>query len=502
MQQHAITMLGTGLIGDFYTMTLHGQRGRDRVRVVYSRSEERGARRSASAGSIPEATTDMEAAIRHPETDVVIVALPNHLHEEAVKAVAAAGKAVLCTKPLGRTAAEAQRMLEAVEAAGRLRRLPRGPVLHAQDAQGGRVGASTGALGDVTWVRSRETHPGPHSAWFWDGRLTGGGAIIDLGCHCIEIIRNFVGKGNRPVEVMCTTDTLVHPIDDEDNAIALIRFESGAIGQFEVSWTFRGGMDLRDEVAGTHGTIWLNHFLRTGYEMFTAGGGGGYVAEKAETAAGWLFPVGDEVSELGYVDMFTRHVQRARRRRDAAARRCTTATSSTRSWTPATGRRRAGPGSRSSCSSGGAARRRGSAKPPETVRGPGRDQARGPARRPREADPQGPDDGRLHGPGHRRRLTRRPAASALGRRERLLEGERLGRRALRLEQVQAAERVVDAGDRARGLPPDHGVGSVAALEPLVPAREHGPVVGAVGERVELLERRPDREVDDEQRVAA
>ena len=68
---------------------------------------------------------------------------------------------------------------------------------------------------------------------------------------------------------MCTTDTLVHPIDDEDNAIALIRFESGAIGQFEVSWTFRGGMDLRDEVAGTHGTIWLNHFLRTGFEMFT-----------------------------------------------------------------------------------------------------------------------------------------------------------------------------------------------------------------------------------------
>ncbi len=162
-----------------------------------------------------------------------------------------------------------------------------------------------GALGDVTWVRSRETHPGPHSAWFWDGRLTGGGAIIDLGCHCVEIIRNFVGKGNRPVAVMCHTDTLVHPISDEDNAIALIRFESGAIGQFEVSWTFRGGMDLRDEVAGTHGTIWLNHFLRTGYEMFTAGGSGGYVAEKAETAAGWLFPVGDEVSELGYVDMFT-----------------------------------------------------------------------------------------------------------------------------------------------------------------------------------------------------
>ena len=104
---------------------------------------------------------------------------------------------------------------------------------------------------------------------------------------------------------MCHTDTLVHPIGAEDNAIALVRYESGAIGQFEVSWTFRGGMDLRDEVAGTHGTIWINHFLRTGLEMFTAGGGKGYVAEKAETSAGWLFPVGDEVSELGYTDMFT-----------------------------------------------------------------------------------------------------------------------------------------------------------------------------------------------------
>ena len=303
MRHHAITMLGTGLISDFYTQTLHGQRGADRVRVVYSRTAERGQAFSERWG-IPQHTTDMEAAIRHVDTDVVVVALPNQLHEQAVSAAAAAGKAVLCTKPLGRTAAEAARMLATVEAAGvfggYLEDLCYTPkTLKAVAAVEG------GALGDVTWVRSRETHPGPHSAWFWDGRLTGGGAIIDLGCHCIEIIRNFVGKGNRPVEVLCHTDTLVHPIADEDNAIALIRFESGAIGQFEVSWTFRGGMDLRDEVAGTLGTIWLNHFLRTGFEMFTAGGSGGYVAEKAETAAGWLFPVGDEVSELGYVDMFS-----------------------------------------------------------------------------------------------------------------------------------------------------------------------------------------------------
>jgi predicted dehydrogenase len=304
VKQHKVSMLGTGLIGDFYTMTLHGQRNRDRVQVVYSRSDGRGQAFKARHG-IPESTTDMMDAINHPDTDTVIVALPNFLHEEAVVAVAEAGKALLVTKPLGRNAAEAKRMLHAVEKAGVFHGYLE-DLVYSPKSLKAMKSARDGALGDITWVRAREAHPGPHSAWFWDHRLTGGGCIIDLGCHCIEIGRVFVGKGNRPLEVMCQTDTLVHPIDAEDNAIALVRYESGAIGQFEVSWTFRGGMDLRTEVAGTGGTVWINNFLRTGFEMFTTGEGEqGYVAEKAETDAGWLFPVGDEVSELGYTDMFS-----------------------------------------------------------------------------------------------------------------------------------------------------------------------------------------------------
>jgi predicted dehydrogenase len=295
-------MLGTGLIGDFYTMTLHGQRGRDRVQVVYSRSEERGAAFRERWG-VPEATTSIEAAVTHPEVDTVVVGLPNHMHADAVAAAAAAGKAVLVTKPLARSATEARRILDTVERAGVFGGYLE-DLVYTPKTRKALASTRSGAIGDVLWVRSRETHPGPHSAWFWDATQAGGGAIVDLGCHCIEIVRSFVGKGNRPVEVMCWADTLVHPIEAEDNAIALIRFESGAVGQFEVSWTFRGGMDLRDEVAGTEGTVWLNHFLRTGFEMFTSGQGG-YVAEKAEAEAGWQFPVGDEVAELGYVEMFT-----------------------------------------------------------------------------------------------------------------------------------------------------------------------------------------------------
>jgi predicted dehydrogenase len=303
MPAHTVTMLGTGLIGGFYTMTLHGQRGRDRVGVAYSRSPDR-ARAFAERWDVPRHTTDLAAAIEDPTTDAVVIGLPNAQHEEAVTLAARAGKAVLCTKPLGRNAAEALRMLETVERAGVFHGYLEDLVYTPKTLKA--VGAvRAGVVGDVLWVRSRESHPGPHSAWFWSRAEAGGGALIDLGCHCAEIVRSFVGKGNRPLEVLCWTDTLVHPIEAEDHAIALIRFESGAMGQVEVSWAFRGGMDLRDEVSGTRGTIRLDHWLRTGFEMYSAGGSGGYVAEKLEADRGWLFPVGDEVHELGYVHMFS-----------------------------------------------------------------------------------------------------------------------------------------------------------------------------------------------------
>jgi predicted dehydrogenase len=301
-KSHGITMLGTGLIGLFYTMTLHGQRKRDLVKVVYGRDAER-AQSFAKEWNISRATTDLAEAINAAETDCVIIGLPNHVHEKAVTLAAQAGKAILCTKPLGRTAAEAKRMLDIVEKAGVFHGYLE-DLVYTPKTLKALHSVQKGALGEVLWVRSRETHPGPHSAWFWDNEQAGGGAIIDMGCHCVEIIRNFMGKNIRPVEVMCWADTLVHPIPAEDHGIALIKFANGAMGQFEVSWAFRGGMDLRDEVAGTQGTIWLNHFLRTGFEMFTSGESGGYVAEKAERESGWLFPVGDEVNELGYVHMF------------------------------------------------------------------------------------------------------------------------------------------------------------------------------------------------------
>ncbi len=297
-----IAMLGSGFIGRFYADSLQGYRSKDKIVTIYSRREE-SAKKFATDYKVPFSTTVMEEAINRPEVEVVCISLPNNLHEEAVLLCCKHKKAVITTKPLGRNAEEAKRMLQAVEKAGifngYLEDLVYTPkFIKAFDS------VKNGALGRILWAKSRETHPGPHSDWFWDIEQAGGGCILDLGCHCVEITRSYIGKDIKPIEVMCWADTQVKPIDAEDHAIGLVKYENGAIGQFEVSWTFRGGLDLRDEVMGTEGTIWVNSFLRTGFEMFTTGKASNYVAEKAESDKGWLFPVGDELNELGYNHMF------------------------------------------------------------------------------------------------------------------------------------------------------------------------------------------------------
>jgi predicted dehydrogenase len=295
-------MLGSGFIGRFYADSIQGLRAKDRIVSIYSRREET-AKKFADDYGCAHWTTTMEESIAHPDVDMVCISLPNNLHEEAVMLCCKHKKAVVTTKPLGRNAAEAKRMLEAVEAAGIFHGYLEDLVYTPKSIKA-IESVRNGAIGRVLWAKSRETHPGPHSDWFWDLEQAGGGCILDLGCHCVELNRSYIGKDILPVEVMCWADTQVKPIDAEDHAIALVKYENGAIGQFEVSWTFRGGLDLRDEVMGTEGTIWINSFLRTGFEMFSTGKGGDYIAEKAESNSGWLFPVGDELNELGYNHMF------------------------------------------------------------------------------------------------------------------------------------------------------------------------------------------------------
>src|SRR5690625_7818067 len=107
-------MLGTGLIGDFYTAALNRGRNRDTVDLIYSRSKERGEAFKERWG-VPRSTTSLAAACAAPDIDTVVIGLPNAMHEEAVRLAAENGKHVLCTKQLGRPGAEAERTLDLLE---------------------------------------------------------------------------------------------------------------------------------------------------------------------------------------------------------------------------------------------------------------------------------------------------------------------------------------------------------------------------------------------------
>src|SRR4026208_105561 len=112
-----IAMLGSGFIGRFYADSLQGQRSKDKIVSIYSRKEQ-SAKKFAADYNVTHVTTNMEEAISNPEVTIVCIALPNNLHEEAVMLCCKHKKAVVTTKPLGRNAGEAKRMLEAVEKTG------------------------------------------------------------------------------------------------------------------------------------------------------------------------------------------------------------------------------------------------------------------------------------------------------------------------------------------------------------------------------------------------
>jgi predicted dehydrogenase len=291
-----IAILGAGFVAEFYMQGLKDVGGH-KVAVVTSRHKNT-AGQFASRWKIAEASDDFARTIERNDIDLYLIALPNFLHKDIATALAKAGRNQVCTKPLARNAEEAKAMLDAVTEAGVMHGYAETEVFSPAVVRAERL-IRSGSIGKVLWVRSRESHFGPHSPWFWDPELAGGGALVDMGCHCIEAARYFHGKEVRPVEVMAWTDTLHHDTKAEDNALAIIRFENGGIAHAEVSWTSRGGLDLRSEVHGTQGAIFTDVTRSTPIEAFTTAPSG-YVVEKAESEQGWVKPVPEEAFVYGY----------------------------------------------------------------------------------------------------------------------------------------------------------------------------------------------------------
>jgi predicted dehydrogenase len=123
----------------------------------------------------------------------------------------------------------------------------------------------------------------------------------DLGCHCIAAARLFFGKQNPIVEVMAWGACLVHneKTQGEDNALLVLKFASGGIGHCELSWTTKGGLDLRNEIHGSEGSIFTDVTRGTPITSFSTKSAS-YVIEKADIDLGWTRPLPEEAFAYGY----------------------------------------------------------------------------------------------------------------------------------------------------------------------------------------------------------
>ena len=252
---------------------------------------------AAKFGSRPCAS--IEEMCADPEVDLVVVSLPNHLHREAVRAAAAAGKGVACTKPLGRNADEASDMLRAVREAGVFNAYLENVIFN-PDLLRMRAMVEAGSIGRLTTVRAREGHSGPHAAHFWDAGLAGGGALLDMASHGAEYARFLFGKDLAVADVFAWGATLVHGerTSGEDNAMMIMRFADGRAATIDVSWSSRGGLEGRFEAYGDAGRLITD--ISVGSLKAFVERPAGYVVEKADAETGWVFPVPDEVRVHGH----------------------------------------------------------------------------------------------------------------------------------------------------------------------------------------------------------
>ncbi|WP_218081779.1 Gfo/Idh/MocA family protein [Anthocerotibacter panamensis] len=247
-----VAHIGCGAIGIFRAEAVAQTPGLKLVVVADVRQEaaEPLARRFGCAWA-----TDWEKAVSRPDVDMVIVSTPPHLHATMTLTAIAQGKHVLCEKPLAHTLEDAHRMCDAAQARGVFLKTGFNHRYFPSMAFA-RSLIDQGRLGDVISVRAYAGHPGGKEfgpAWVTDGRVTGGGSLVDNGIHILDLTRFFLGEVATGKGYVAN---LIWPFPAaEDNSFALFRSAQGAIAQVQASWTEWRGYVFWVETVGTKGYV-------------------------------------------------------------------------------------------------------------------------------------------------------------------------------------------------------------------------------------------------------
>ncbi len=258
-----IGMIGAGFIAAYHLDGLRAAGGAD-VRVVAGRSPTKAAALAARY-DVPESSTDWRAVLARDDIDAVVISTPDDTHAQIALAAAAAGKHMLLQKPMAPSADDCRRIITAVHAADVHLQLS---FMHRyfEEVVCARRLLADGVIGQVFSIRMRNATPGPDwDAWFYSRARVGGGVVMQLGIHGIDLLRHLFGEiigVSANTALMRTERTLadgtrIRP-DNEDHALALYRFACGALATHEMSMSEVAGCDrFTLEIYGEHGTIWL-----------------------------------------------------------------------------------------------------------------------------------------------------------------------------------------------------------------------------------------------------
>ena len=203
---------------------------------------------------------DVDRLLACDELDAVIITAENVRHRALCEAACAAGKHVLCEKPLATTAEDAEAMLAAA-ARAHVILATAFPLRHSLPAQGIRDLLRSGTTGAVLAVRATNRGALP-PGWFLDPVLSGGGAIMDHTVHVVDLLRWYLD--DEPVEVYAVCSNLLHRKPVEDLACLTITFRSGVVASLDPSWSrlpsFPFETDVTMEIGCEQATLQLDAF--------------------------------------------------------------------------------------------------------------------------------------------------------------------------------------------------------------------------------------------------
>jgi scyllo-inositol 2-dehydrogenase (NAD+) len=260
-------VIGLGRMGQLYARTLTQVSG---VQLYAVAEQER--LQVARDLNVPHSFSEAHELLALRELDAVVIATPTSTHHELVIAAAEAGKAIFCEKPLALTLEQTREALEAVERAqvplqvGFMRRFDTG-------YQKAKALIESGAIGTPVTFKSIGRDPFCPRREYADPRVSGG-LIFDMAIHDFDLARWLM---DSEVERVTAEGALLvcqelAAVGDIDNALINLRFESGALGNIEVSRNAFYGYDIRSEVLGSEGALTIGVQQHTPIVLFTRAG--------------------------------------------------------------------------------------------------------------------------------------------------------------------------------------------------------------------------------------